>query len=75
MKGANNIMKTTKESDNVKTDNKFIKLINLFVAVTCAISAYFLIFSVASDMKYVLLVVASGPALTAAKLVYKNWLG
>jgi hypothetical protein len=68
-------MKTTKESDNVKTDNKLVKLVKLFIAVTCAIASYFLIFSVASDMKYVLWVVATGPALTAGWLIYKNWLG
>lgn len=75
MKGANNIMKTTKEADNVKTDNKFIKLVKLYLAVGCLISAYFLAFTVKSDMQVILYVVATAPALVGAELFRQNWLG
>ena len=64
-----------KEQDNVKTDNKLIKLLKLFVAVTCLIASYFLVFSVKSDMQVVLYVVAVGPALVGVELFRKNWLG
>ena len=66
-------MKTTKESDNVKTDNKIIKLVKLFVTVSCAISAYFLSMVVKSDMQVILYVVSVGPALVASYLVYDGW--
>lgn len=72
LKGASN-MKTTKESDIVKTDNKFIKLVKLFIAISCAISAYFLSMVVKSDMQVVLYVVSVGPALVASYLVYDGW--
>jgi len=65
-------MKNNKE---VVKDNKILKLIKLFVAVTCLIASYFLVFSVKSDMQYVLYVVAVGPALVGAELFRKNWLG
>ena len=63
------------KKDNVKTDNKLIKLLKLFVAVTCLIASYFLVFSVKSDMQVILYVVAVGPALVGAELFRKNWLG
>lgn len=65
--------KTIKETDNVKTDNKFIKLVKLYLAVGCMISAYFLAFTVKSDMQVVLYVVSSAPALVGGYLVFENW--
>ena len=65
----------SKEKEVVKSDNKVIKLIKLFVAVTCLIASYFLVFSVKSDMQVVLYVVAVGPALVGAELFRQNWLG
>ena len=62
-----------KKEQEVQKDNKILKLIKLFVAVTCLIASYFLVFSVKSDMQYVLWVVASGPALVGAYLVFDNW--
>jgi len=59
----------------IKQDNKTIKLIKLFVAVTCLIASYFLVFSIKSDIQYMLYVVATGPALVGIELFRKNWLG
>lgn len=64
-----------KEQEVVNSDNKILKLIKLYIAVACAISSYFLAFTVKSDMQVILYVVAVGPALTSGYLVYKNWLG
>jgi hypothetical protein len=66
-------MKTTKVTENVKTDNKLVKLLKLYLAVSCAISAYFLSMVVKSDMQVVLYVVSIGPALVASYLVYDGW--
>ena len=59
--------------DNVKTDNKIIKLVKLYLAVGCLISAYFLAFTVKSDMQVTLYVIATAPALVGAYLVYDQW--
>lgn len=63
-----------KEATTPKNKNRFIKLIELYLAVGCAISAYFLVFVVSSDLKYILWAVSGAPAVVAAHLFYKNWL-
>lgn len=58
----------------VVKDNKIIKLIKLFVAITCLIASYFLVFSVKSDIQYMLYIIAIGPAIVGIELFRKNWL-
>ena len=60
-------------TDNVKTDNKLVKLVKLYLAVGCLISAYFLAFTVKSDMQVILYIVSSAPALVGGYLVFENW--
>lgn len=67
-------MKVTRDTKK-EIDQKLIKLAKLFITVTCAIASYFLVFSVKSDMQFILYVVSLGPIVTAGWLIHENWLG